>query len=147
MDFEIGGSHDEIGRDLCKKYGESAEVQNCIMAHHEQEAPDTIEAILVIIADTLSSARPGARRESVENYIKRLTQLEAIAKEYDGVDKAYALQAGREIRIFVKPDQVNDEETKKLAFDVAENIENNMDFPGKIKVSIIRETRTQSVAG
>lgn len=147
LDFEIGGSHDEIGRDLCKKYGESEDVQNCIMAHHEQEEPNTIEAILVIIADTLSSARPGARRESVENYIKRLTQLEAIAKEYHGVEKAYALQAGKEIRIFVKPDQVDDLAIKKLSFDVARNIENNMDFPGKIKVSIIRETRTYSVAG
>eukprot|EP01047_Picozoa_sp_COSAG01_P000192 COSAG01_NODE_3_length_63519_cov_1591.007663_10_plen_506_part_00 len=147
LDFEIGGSHDEIGRDLCKKYGESEELQNCIMAHHEQEEPQTIEALLVIIADTLSSARPGARRESTESYIKRLTKLEAIASSYDCVEKAYAIQAGREIRIFVKPEIITDNETQKLAFDVAENIEQNLDFPGQIKVSIIRETRMSSVAG
>ncbi|MEK9657431.1 MAG: ribonuclease Y [bacterium] len=147
LDFEIGGSHDEIGKNLCQKYGESDEILNCIMAHHEQEEPNTIEAIIVIIADTISSARPGARRESVENYIKRLTKLESIAKSYDSVEKAYAIQAGREIRIFVKPDQISDVETKKLSFDIAEKIEKNVDFPGQIKVSVIRETRTSSIAG
>ena len=147
LDFEIGGSHDEIGRDLCRKYGESEEIQNCIMAHHEQEEPQTIEALIVIIADSVSSARPGARRESTESYIKRLTKLENIASNYDCVEKAYAIQAGRELRIFVKPDKITDNETQKLAFDVAQKIEKNVDFPGQIKVSIIRETRMSSIAG
>jgi len=146
IDFETGGSHDDLGKEICEKYGESDEVINCIMAHHEDEDPDTIEAILVKMADAISAVRPGARRESVETYIKRLEKLEALAYSFDGVDKAYAIQAGREIRVVVKPDEVDDPSMQKLAFDMAKKIEADLDYPGEVKVSVIRETRAASVA-
>lgn len=146
IDFETGGSHDDLGKEICEKYGESDEVINCIMAHHEDEDPDTIEAILVKMADAISAVRPGARRESVETYIKRLEKLEGIAYSFEGVDKAYAIQAGREIRVVVKPDEVDDPAIRKLAFDMAKKIETELDYPGEVKVSIIRETRASSVA-
>ena len=116
------------------------------MAHHEDEEPETIEAILVMSADAISSARPGARKESVEAYVKRLENLEKLASDFDGVDKAYAIQAGREVRILVKPDMVDDDAARKLAFDVAQKIEAELDYPGEVKVSIIRETRATSIA-
>lgn len=146
IDFETGGSHDDLGKEICEKYGESDEVINCIMAHHEDEDPDTIEAILVKMADAISAVRPGARRESMETYIKRLEKLEGIAYSFEGVDKAYAIQAGREIRVVVKPDEVDDPSIRKLAFDMAKKIEADLDYPGEVKVSIIRETRASSVA-
>jgi len=146
LDFEVEGSHDRIGADLCKKYGESEEIQNCIMAHHEEEPPETIEAVLVIIADAISSARPGARRESSDLYIKRLEQLEQISSSFDGVEKAYAIQAGREVRIVVKPEEVNDSSMHKLAVDIAKRIEEEVDYPGEVKVSLIRETRASGTA-
>lgn len=146
LDFETGGSHDDIGKEICEKYGESAEVINCIMAHHEDEDPDTIEAVLVKMADAISAARPGARRESMETYIKRLEKLEAVAYSFDGVEKAYAIQAGREIRVVVKPDEVDDPAIHKLAMDMAKKIETDLDYPGEVKVSIVRETRASSVA-
>lgn len=146
LDFEVEGSHDRIGADLCKKYGESDEIQNCIMAHHEEEPPETIEAVLVIIADAISSARPGARRESSDLYIKRLEQLEQISSSFDGVEKAYAIQAGREVRIVVKPEEVTDASMHKLAVDIAKRIENEVDYPGEVKVSLIRETRASGTA-
>jgi len=146
LDFEMEGSHTKLGRDVCERYGESAEILNCIMAHHEEEAPETIEAVLVMVADAISSVRPGARRESVEKYMKRLEKLEKIAASYDGVNKAYAIQAGREIRVIVNPDDVNDDSAHKLAQDIAKQIEKEVDYPGEVKVSIIRETRSEAVA-
>jgi ribonuclease Y len=146
LDFEMEGSHTKLGRDVCERYGESAEILNCIMAHHEEEAPETIEAVLVMVADAISSVRPGARRESVEKYMKRLEKLEKIAASYDGVNKAYAIQAGREIRVIVNPDDVNDDSAYKLAQDIAKQIEKEVDYPGEVKVSIIRETRSEAVA-
>ncbi len=146
IDFEQEGTHTDLGKDICIKYGESDEVINCIMAHHEDEEPDTIESILVMIADALSSARPGARRESIEAYIKRLEKLESIAKSFDGVEKAYAIQAGREVRVMVCPDEINDDSAYKLALDMAQKIEKEMEYPGEVKVNIIRETRAIGIA-
>ena len=116
------------------------------MAHHEEEPPETVEAIIVMVADALSSVRPGARRESVETYVKRLEKLETISKQFEGVENAYAIQAGREIRVIVNPEDVNDETTHKLAFDIAKKIEKEVDYPGEVKINIIRETRAISVA-
>ncbi len=146
IDFEQDGSHTDLGKDVCEKYGESGEVINCIMAHHEDEEPDTIEAVLVMMADAISSARPGARRESVEAYIKRLEKMEELAKSFEGVEKAYAIQAGREVRVMVKPDEVADDGVYKLALDIAKKIESEMDYPGEVKVNIIREMRASAVA-
>ncbi|MEK7298776.1 MAG: ribonuclease Y [Candidatus Margulisiibacteriota bacterium] len=146
LDFDHAGTHTQLGEEVCRKYGESEEVINCINAHHEDEEPDTIEAILVTVADALSSSRPGARRESVETYIKRIEKLEKTAKSFEGVDTAYAIQAGREIRVMVRPDVVDDPGAHKLAMDIAKKIETEMDYPGEVKVSVIRETRAVSTA-
>lgn len=146
IDFEQEGTHTHLGEDLCRRAGESEAVINCINAHHEDTDPDTIEAIIVAVADAISSARPGARRESLETYIKRLEGLERIATSFDGIEKAYAIQAGREIRVMVKPDEVDDPGSHKLAHDIAQKIEQDMEYPGEVKVSIIRETRAYGVA-
>ena len=146
LDFEIEGTHVEIGRDIAVKYGESPEVVNCIMAHHEDEPPETVEAILVMVADAISSVRPGARRESLEKYIKRLEKLETIAMAFDGVEQAYAIQAGREIRVIVRPDEVDDDGMQKIAQDMAKQIESEVDYPGEVQVSLVRETRFSSTA-
>ena len=116
------------------------------MAHHNDVEPQTLEAVLVQAADAISAARPGARRETLETYIKRLEKLEEIANSFDGVDNSYAIQAGREVRIIVKPDKVSDADTVLLAKDIAKRIENEMDYPGQIKVNVIRETRTMELA-
>jgi ribonucrease Y len=146
IDFEQGGSHVDLGDEICRKYGESEEVINCINAHHEDEEPDTIEAVIVCVADAISSARPGARRESVEKYIKRLEKLEALAHSFEGVDKAYAIQAGREVRVLVRPDEIDDPGSQKLAHDIATRIESELDYPGEVKVSVVRETRAVGIA-
>lgn len=146
IDFEQEGTHTVLGKQICEKYGESAEILNCIMAHHEEEEPTTIEAIIVKIADAISSSRPGARRESVEKYIKRLEKLESLAKSFDGVEKVFAIQAGREIRVIVRPEIIDDNSATKLAFDISTKIEQELDYPGEIKVSVIREIRATSVA-
>jgi ribonuclease Y len=146
IDFVQEGSHDDLGAEICRKYGESNEVINCIMAHHEDEEPDTVEAIIVKVADALSSARPGARKESVELYLKRLENLEKIALEFDGVDKVYAIQAGREVRVLVRPEDVSDDGVHKLSQDIAERIEREMDYPGEVRVNLVRETRAVSIA-
>lgn len=146
IDFEQTGTHVHLGEEICRKYGESEEVINCINAHHEEEEPDTIEAVLVCVADAVSSVRPGARRESLETYVKRLEKLEGIAISFEGVEKAYAIQAGREIRVMVKPDEVDDVAAHKLALDMAKRIESEVDYPGEVKVSIIRETRATGIA-
>lgn len=146
VDHEVEGPHVEIGADLAKKYGESAQVIHAIAAHHGDIEAETIEAVLVAAADAISAARPGARRETLESYIKRLENLEKIADSFDGVDKAYAIQAGREIRIMVKPDKIDDEASPKLARDIVKNIEQDLDYPGQIKVTVIRETRAVDYA-
>jgi ribonuclease Y len=146
IDFEQQGTHVHLGEEICRKYGESDELINCINAHHEEEEPDTIEAVIVMMADAISSARPGARRESVDAYIKRLEKLETLAGSFEGVEKAYAIQAGREIRVMVKPEEVDDPGAHKLAFDIAKKIESEVDYPGEVKVSVIRQTRAVGVA-
>ncbi len=146
IDHEVEGSHTQIGADLAKKFRENNAVIHAIMAHHNDVEPQTIEAILVQAADAISAARPGARRETLESYIKRLEKLEEIANSFDGVDTSYAIQAGREIRIIVKPDRVNDNDAVVLAKEIAKRIEAELEYPGQIKVSVIRETRTVDYA-
>ena len=146
VDHEQEGTHVELGVELCKRYHESPEVIHCIAAHHNDVEPQTIEAVLVQAADAISAARPGARRESIENYIKRLEKLESIASEFQGVEKSFAIQSGREIRIMVKPEDINDDGTVVLAREIAKRIENEMEYPGQIKVNVIRETRATEYA-
>lgn len=146
LDHEIEGTHVQIGVDLAKKYKESEAVVHCIEAHHFNVEFHSVEAVIVQIADAISSSRPGARRESFEAYIKRLQQLEEISNSFKGVDKAYAVQAGREVRIIVKPDQISDNEAMFLAKDIAKRIEDEMQYPGQIKVNVIRESRYQETA-
>jgi len=146
VDHEVEGPHVAIGVDLARKYQESPEVVHAIAAHHGDEEPQTVEAVLVQAADAISAARPGARRETLEAYIKRLTKLEEIANSFPGVDKAYAIQAGREIRIMVKPDKVDDLGAVRLVRDIARKVENELEYPGQIKVVIIRETRVVEYA-
>ncbi len=146
IDFEIEGSHVEIGLDIAKKYHEEEVVLNAIASHHGDEKQTSVISVLVQIADTLSAARPGARNDSLENYIKRLEQLEEIGNSFDGVDKSFAMQAGREIRVMVKPDEIDDTTSFKMARDIKEKIESEMQYPGTIKVTVIRETRAQEEA-
>ena len=146
LDFEMEGTHVSIGVDIAKKYNESPEVIHCIEAHHGGVEFKSIEAILVQVADAISSSRPGARRESLDAYIKRLEKLEAIANSFKGVESSYAIQAGREIRIAVKPEDVDDASMYVLAKDIARKIESELEYPGQIKVNIIRETRVTEVA-
>ena len=146
VDFEIEGTHMQIGGDLAKKYRENHNVVNAILAHHGDVEPKTIEAILVQAADAISGARPGARRETTTNYIKRLQKLEEISSSFKGVEKTYAIQAGREVRVIVKPEQINDAQTLFLAKDIAKKIEEEMEYPGQIKVNVIRETRATEFA-
>jgi ribonucrease Y len=141
VDHEVEGSHAVIGADLAKKYGETAKIVHAIMAHHEDEKPNSMLAVLVQAADALSGARPGARREMMETYVKRLEDLERIATSFAGVNNSYAIQAGREIRVMVSSDEVSDEKVVMLAKDVAKKIESEMTYPGQIKVNVIRETR------
>ena len=146
VDHEVEGPHVQIGADLVKKYGEIPEVVNGVAAHHGDVDATTIESALVLAADAISAARPGARRETLETYIKRLEKLEDIADSFEGVEKAYAIQAGREIRIMVKPDRVDDAASTKLARDIVKTIENELEYPGQIKVVVIRETRSVDYA-
>jgi len=141
IDHEVEGTHVEIGANICKKYKESWKVINGVEAHHGDVEATTMEAVLVGAADALSAARPGARRETLESYIKRLENLEEIANTTKGVDKSYAIQAGREIRVAVKPNQVGDDEIPMLAREIAKKIESELEYPGNIKVNVIRETR------
>ena len=146
IDHEVEGTHAQLGADLAKKYRENNQIVHAIMAHHNDVEPTTIEAVLVQAADAISAARPGARRETLENYIRRLEKLEEIANAFDGVESSYAIQAGREVRIIVKPDKVSDAQTAILAKDIAKRIETELEYPGQIKVNVIRETRTVELA-
>ena len=146
LDHDMEGTHVEIGVEVLKKFKENPLVINAVEAHHGDVEPQTLEAVLIQAADAISASRPGARRETVEAYIKRLQNLEEIADSFDGVEKSFAIQAGREVRIIVKPDRISDDKMTILARDVAKKIENEMDYPGQIKVNIIRETRTVDYA-
>ena len=139
---EVEGSHVQLGVEIARKYKESKEIIHAIEAHHGDVEAQSITALIVQAADAISAARPGARRENLENYIKRLTKLEEIANEFEGVDKSFAIQAGREIRIMVKPEIVNDDQMVIVARDIVKKIENELEYPGQIKVHMIRESRT-----
>jgi len=141
VDHSVEGTHSQIGMDLAKKYGENAIVVNAIGAHHEDIEAISSISVLVAAADAISGARPGARRESLEAYIKRLEKLEEVAYSFKGVNKAYAIQAGREVRIIVTPEEVNDARTVDMANEIAQKIESSLQYPGQIKVTVIRETR------
>ncbi|HRY59869.1 MAG TPA: ribonuclease Y [Patescibacteria group bacterium] len=146
LDQDMEGSHIEIGCDIARKFGFSPEIIHAIEAHHEGVEPKTVEAVIVKAADAISAARPGARRESLENYVKRLTELENIANSFEGVEKSYAIQAGREVRIIVRPEEIDDLASIKLANNIAAKIEKEMFYPGQIKVNVIRETRAVEYA-
>jgi len=146
MDHNVEGTHAQIGAEFVKRYGTPAKIVNAVASHHHEVEQDNVEAIIVESADAISGARPGARRESLEHYIKRIRALEEVANSYKGVNQSYALQAGREIRIFVKPEDIDDLESTRLARDIAKQIEDTMQYPGQIKVTVIRETRAVDYA-
>ncbi len=146
IDHEVEGSHVQLGIEICRKYKEHPVVINSVESHHGDVEAESIIACLVQAADTISAARPGARRETVEAYTQRLKQLEEIANSFTGVDKSFAIQAGREVRIMVVPEKVSDDDMVIMAHDMAKKIEENMQYPGHIKVNIIRESRVQGVA-
>ncbi len=146
LTHEVEGSHALIGAEMARKFGESAKIVNAIAAHHEEVKAETILAPLVDAADALSAARPGARRETIESYVKRVEELEQIAKSFAGVEKCFAMQAGRELRIMVEPGKVSDDESALLAREVARRIENEMTYPGQVRVTVIRETRASEIA-
>jgi ribonuclease Y len=146
LTHEVEGSHALLAYDLCKKYGENELVANAVGSHHNELPQDSVIAVLVQAADALSAARPGARREMVDTYIKRLKQLEEIADDFHGVEKSFAIQAGREVRIVVRPNDVNDAQAQQLARDVARKIESDVTYPGQIKVTVVRETRASDTA-
>lgn len=146
VDHEVAGTHVEIGRRILQKFGASEEIVKAMQAHHEEYPYETVESIIVQTADAISGARPGARRDSVENYLKRLGELESIANSFKGVEKAYALQAGREIRVFVLPEDISDLDARKMARDIAVRIEKELKYPGEIKINVIRESRAVEFA-
>ncbi len=141
VDHQVEGTHAKLGAELAKKYGESPEVVSAIEAHHEEAAPQSLYAVLAIAADAISAARPGARRETLETYVKRLEKLESIANLFKGVEKSFAIQAGREIRVIVQPEKITDAEAVNMSREIRKKIEEGMEYPGQIKVTVIRETR------
>jgi ribonuclease Y len=141
LDHNVDGTHAQIGAEFAKRYGVNPKVVNAIASHHHEVEQETVEAVIVEAADAISGARPGARREDLEQYIKRLRALEEIANSYKGVQQSYAIQAGREVRIIVRPEDIDDLAATRLARDIAKKIEDTMQYPGQIKVTIIRETR------
>jgi ribonucrease Y len=143
---EVEGSHAIIGAEIARRLKESKEVCHAIEAHHNEVEQRTIEAVITQIADAISGARPGARRETLETYVKRLERLESIAMEFKGVDKVYAMQAGREVRVMVKPGDVDDLQAEIIARDIAKKIEEELQYPGQIRITVIRETRTSALA-
>ena len=140
------GTHVQIGVDLCRKYKESANVINAVESHHGDVEPQTLVACIVQAADTISAARPGARRETLEAYTNRLKQLEDIANSFKGVDKSFAIQAGREVRVMVVPEQVSDDDLVLLARDLSKKIESELEYPGQIKINVVRETKATDYA-
>jgi ribonuclease Y len=146
VDHEVEGTHALIGADIARRFKVRDAIAHCIEAHHEEVEPRSVEAVIVMMADSISGGRPGARRESLENYIRRLETLENIAKSYKGVESAFAIQAGREVRIIVKPEQIDDLEAMRIARDVSQKIEETMEYPGQIKVTVVRETRATEYA-
>jgi ribonuclease Y len=146
IDHDVEGSHIQIGAELCRKYKESATVINAVESHHGDVEPQTLIACVVQAADTISAARPGARRETIETYTNRLKQLEEITNQFKGVDKSFAIQAGREIRVMVVPEQVSDDDMVLMARDIAKQIEFELEYPGQIKVNVIRESRVTDFA-
>lgn len=146
VSHEVEGSHAAIGADFARRYGESPNIVNAIAAHHNEQEKSSVIAVLVQAADALSAARPGARRETIESYVKRLEQLEALANGFEGVEKSYALQAGREVRLAVEPEKVDDAQAAQLARDVARKVEQEMTYPGQIRITVIRETRATETA-
>ncbi len=143
---EVDGPHAAIGSEIAKRLKESPEVCHAIAAHHGETDPQTVEAVLVSAADAVSASRPGARRETLESYVKRLEKLETIAESFEGVEKSFAMQAGREIRVMVKPEDLSDIDSASLARNVAKQIEDELEYPGQIKVTVIRETRAVEYA-
>jgi ribonuclease Y len=141
VDHEVTGTHVEIGRRILQKFGVDSRVIQAMQSHHEEYPYETIESVIVQTVDAISASRPGARRDSIENYLKRLEDLEKIATSFDGVEKAYAISAGREIRIFVTPEKLGDLEAHNLAREIARRVESELKYPGEIKVNVIRETR------
>lgn len=146
VDFERDGTHAAIGADICRKMGERPEIVNAVAAHHEDVEFETAEAIIVQVADAISAARPGARRETIDNYVKKLEALETLVKSFNGIDKCFAIQAGREVRVVVQPDLVDDQAAVKLAYDISKKIEEDLQYPGHIKITIVRETRAVAYA-
>jgi ribonuclease Y len=146
VSHEVQGSHHHISAEIARKYGVSEDIVHAIIAHHDDVEPKTVEAILVKAADAISGSRPGARRETLENYTQRLKDLENVANSFSGVDKSFAIQAGREVRIIVRPEELSDLEAMKLAKDIAKKIEQDLQYPGMIKVNVIRETRAEEFA-
>jgi len=141
MDHDVQGTHVEIGKRILQKFNIDEKIIKAMQSHHEEYPFETTEAVIVQVADAISGARPGARRDSLENYLKRLEDLENIAKSFGGIEKTYAIQAGREIRVFVMPEKISDLEAKKMARDIADRIEKDLKYPGEIKVNVIRESR------
>jgi ribonuclease Y len=141
VDHEVQGTHVQIGRRILEKFGIDRTVIQAMQSHHEEYPYETVESVIVQVADAISGGRPGARRDTVENYLKRLQDLEAIANTQEGVEKSYAIQAGREVRVFVYPERISDLEAKKIAQEIARRVERELKYPGEIKVSVIRETR------
>ena len=146
MDHEVEGTHALLGAEFCRRHGVPESVVNAIASHHHEVEQESVEAIIVESADAISGARPGARRESLEDYLKRVRALEEVANSFEGVAESYALQAGREIRVIVKPEAMDDLEATRLARTVAKKIEEGMNYPGQIKVTVIRETRSVEYA-
>ena len=146
LTHEVEGSHALLAYDLCKKYGESELVANAVGSHHNEIPQNSVIAVLIQAADALSAARPGARRETVDTYVKRIKQLEEIADAFPGVEKSFAIQAGREVRIIVRPEDIDDAQAQQLARDVARKVENDVTYPGQIKVTVVRETRAVDTA-
>jgi len=146
MDHEVEGTHAMLGAEFCRRHGVPEKVVNIIASHHHEVEQGSVEAVIVESADAISGARPGARRESLEDYIKRIRALEDVANSFKGVSESYALQAGREIRVIVKPEDIDDLEATQLAREVAKKIEEGMNYPGQIKVTVIRETRSVDYA-
>ena len=146
VDREMEGTHAALGAEIARRFGVGDEIAHCIAAHHEEIAPETTEALIVMIADAMSGSRPGARRDSIEQYVKRLEALEAVANSFDGVDQSFAIQAGREVRVLVRPERVDDLAATRLARDVSRKIEETLQYPGQIKVTVVRETRATAVA-